>query len=153
MRRTLTTALIAVGAWLALAGPAQADTFIVTGTGDATARAGVHADPARAASVPDAPERSERGVRRRRPHAIGLPTGTIQLTEGQLIVDTDMTIAGNGARATTVDAGQNSRVFMIAGGASVSMANFTIANGNVNNEDGGNFLVTSNSGVLLRGCG
>ena len=67
------------------------------------------------------------------PHAIGLPTGTIQLTAGQLILDTDLTIAGNGARATTVDAGQDSRVFMIAGGASVSMANFTVANGNVNN--------------------
>ena len=77
------------------------------------------------------------------PHAIGLPTGTIQLTAGQLILDTDLTIAGNGARATTVDAGQNSRVFMIAGGASVSMANFTVANGNVNNDDGGNFLVSA----------
>ncbi len=150
MRRTLTTGLIAVGLSLLFAGPAAADTFIVVGTGDATPapectqiQPGLHQCPTFRSAV-NATSGGDG-------HAIGLPTGTIQLTEGQLIVDTDVTIAGNGARATTVDAGQNSRVFMIAGGASVSMANFTIANGNVNTDEGGNLLVTSNSGLLLQG--
>ncbi len=150
MRRTLTTGLIAVGAGLALAAPAAADTFLVTGTGDATPapvctqiQPGLHQCPTLRSAV-NATAGGDG-------HAIGLPTGTIQLTEGQLIVDTDVTIAGNGARATTVDAGHDSRVFMIAGGASVSMANFTVANGNVNTDHGGNFHVSSNSGLLLQG--
>jgi hypothetical protein len=150
MRRTLTTGLIAVGAGFALAAPAAADTFLVTGTGDATPapvctqiQPGLHHCPTFRSAV-NATSGGDG-------HAIGLPTGTIELTEGQLIIDTDVTIAGNGARATTVDAGHDSRVFMIAGAASVSMANFTVANGNVNTDDGGNFLVTSNSGLLLQG--
>jgi hypothetical protein len=152
MRRTLTTALLTMSACLAIAGQARSDTWIVTGTGDSASAPGcteiqptMHQCPMFRSAVNEVSEAGGDG------HVIGLPTGTLELTQGQLIVDTDVTIAGNGARATTVDAGLRSRVFMIASGASVSMTNFTVANGNVNTGDGGNVLVSAGGGLLLQG--
>ena len=55
-------------------------------------------------------------------------SGTIALTNGQLMVNNSVTIKADTA-VVTVDGQQASRVFYIASGKSVTISNLTIANG------------------------
>ena len=56
-------------------------------------------------------------------------SGAIALDYGQLVVASDVTIAGPGPSQLAVDAQQNSRVFMILPGATVTISGLAITNG------------------------
>jgi len=56
-------------------------------------------------------------------------TGSIVLTNGELVVDTSITISGPGADNLAVDGNASSRVFHIASGKTVSITDLTITNG------------------------
>ena len=150
MRRTLTTAMLTVAACLAIAGPARADSWIVTGTGDAPSAPActeiqptVHQCPMFRSAVNEV---SEAGGGT---HSIGLPIGTIVLNSGALTLDTDMVIAGNGARSTTVVADEGAQTFDVRSNADVSMSSFTVAGGDAAPDDGGNFTVSADSSLTL----
>ncbi len=66
-------------------------------------------------------------------------TGTITLTNGQLTIDKNLTIAGPGASQLAVNGNAASRVFYIKRGNTVTIAGLTITNGSVsgNDVDGG----------------
>ena len=81
--------------------------------------------------------------------SIGLPIGTIQLTAGPLTLDTDVVIAGNGPRSTTVVADEGARTFDVRSNADVSMSSFTVAGGDAAPDDGGNFTVSADSSLTL----
>ena len=115
MRRTLTTALIAFGAF---AGPAQADVYTVTGLGDAPSappctliQPTVHECSMLRSAV------NEIGEAPAGQQVIDLPSGTITLTAGQLLLNKPVTISGDGARSSTVAVaeGLSSRAFQIVG--------------------------------------
>ena len=55
--------------------------------------------------------------------------GTITLTSGQLLVDSNVTIDGGSADAIVLNGGGGSRIFSIAPNANVTIKNFTITNG------------------------
>jgi hypothetical protein len=63
-------------------------------------------------------------------------TGTIFLTSGQLVVDTSITISGPGANMLAVDGSNNSRVFRINSGNTVTISGLTITNGNAGDGSG-----------------
>ncbi len=77
--------------------------------------------------------------------------GTITLTGGELLIAKNLTITGSAGAPQTVSGGNQSRVFEIADGVHVTIANLTIVNGqapsNTNGPggDGGGVL---NGGVL-----
>jgi hypothetical protein len=60
--------------------------------------------------------------------AAGL-TGAISLSSGQLSITDDLSVAGPGAGQLAVSGGNQSRVFSISGGATVTIAGLTIRNG------------------------
>jgi CSLREA domain-containing protein len=62
--------------------------------------------------------------------------GVINLSLGELIITSPVTIRGNGRSQTIIDAGGNSRVFLIED-ASVSLEAMTIQNGNAASWSGG----------------
>ena len=62
---------------------------------------------------------------------------TITLTSGPLTLTQAATIAGPGANLLTVSGGGSSRVFVIAGGTTVTLSGLTISDGNAGGNDGG----------------
>ena len=54
---------------------------------------------------------------------------TIELTSGQLEIDSDVEIDGLGMDSLTIDAGGNSRVFLIDGGVTAAIRDLTITGG------------------------
>jgi hypothetical protein len=75
---------------------------------------------------------------------------TITLTSGPLTLTQATIIAGPGANLLTVSGGSISRVFVIAGGATVTLSGLTISDGNAGGNDGGGILC---SGTLtLTAC-
>jgi len=106
-------------------------------------------------------------------------TGTINLTQGELLINKNLTIAGPGANLLTVDAsgndptpttnnGDGSRVFLINDGQSqvrkvVAISGITITGGDVNDDGGGisthetlsitNSVVSDNNARLSSGGG
>ena len=56
-------------------------------------------------------------------------TGTIGLTNGELLVDKSITISGPGADTLAVDGNAKSRVFHIGAGETVTISSLTITNG------------------------
>ncbi|MFK8105421.1 MAG: hypothetical protein AB8G15_23110 [Saprospiraceae bacterium] len=66
--------------------------------------------------------------------------GVITLTQGQIQIDKDLNIAGNGETQTVIDGNSSSRIFKILGGNIVTMSDLSIRNGRVdtqNPSDGG----------------
>ena len=70
-------------------------------------------------------------------------TGTITLTNGELVIDKDLTIRGPGATNLTVSGNNASRVFRVASGT-VNISRLTVANGSTSGNAGG----IKNSGTL-----
>ena len=150
MRRTLTIAMLTVAACLAIAGPAHADSWIVTGTGDSEfppecteIQPTILQCPMLRSAVNEVSETGGGA------QSIGLPIGTIQLEAGPLTLDTDVVIAGNGPRSTTVVADEGARTFDVRSNADVSMSSFTVAGGDAAPDDGGNFTVSADSSLTL----
>src|SRR5438874_10074153 len=56
-------------------------------------------------------------------------TGTIGLTSGELLVNQDTTISGPGSENLAVNGNDNSRVFHIGSGRTVTISGLTITNG------------------------
>jgi CSLREA domain-containing protein len=75
-------------------------------------------------------------------------SGTIALTLGELLVDHDVNINGQGANLLAVDGGNDSRVFEIATGRTVSISGLTVTNGN-NGGNGGGILNGTGSTLTL----
>src|SRR5438046_3899597 len=77
-------------------------------------------------------------------------SGVINLTSGELLVGTSVTINGAGADVLAVDGNAGGRVFFIALGETVTISGFTIRNGHagnagggIDNEDGSTVTVTN----------
>jgi len=73
-------------------------------------------------------------------------TGTIKLAESQIDITDSLTVTGPGAPLLTIDANAASRIFSIAPGAQVTLANLTLTNGRVGEQQNGGAL--SNEGTL-----
>ena len=91
-------------------------------------------------------------------------TGTIGLTTGELLVTKSITISGPGAENLAVNGNNQSRVFHIASGQTVTISGLTITNGHATDSGGGiyndhavltlnNCVVAGNSAVLNIGAG
>ncbi|MEZ5942415.1 MAG: VCBS repeat-containing protein [Planctomycetaceae bacterium] len=76
-----------------------------------------------------------------------LPTGTINLTQGQLVIDSNLKISGPGADQLTIDAQGNSRIFEVNGGIDVEIVGMTLTGGS--SIEGGAIRNTGN--LTLRG--
>jgi len=72
-------------------------------------------------------------------------TGTIILTNGELAINKNLTIAGPGADSLTISGNDSYRVFNIASSKAVTITGITIRDGNVSDDTGGGVL---NAGTL-----
>jgi hypothetical protein len=80
-------------------------------------------------------------------------TGTIGLTNGELLVDKSVTISGPGADNLAVDGNANSRVFYITAGRTVTLSGLAITNGNVAViMDNGGGIYNDHAMLMLDGC-
>ena len=78
--------------------------------------------------------------------------GAINLTSGQMAITQDLTITGNGQEQSIIDAGQNSRHFLVAGsGVDLTLAGLTLRNGRTTGDadDGGSIRFNGFSGATL----
>ncbi|MDA0164686.1 hypothetical protein OM076_30745 [Solirubrobacter ginsenosidimutans] len=132
-----------IAALLVAAAPAAADTFTVTGTGDDTGSCAsgqcttIRAALTAAAQAAGADE-------------VDLAAGTYQLTQGPLLLTSDITLRGDSARTTTLYAAPVSRVIQINGG-SASISNLTVAGGVATDAAGyfGGNIVAASATVTL----
>src|SRR5258705_7644649 len=76
---------------------------------------------------------------------------TIMLTNGELIVTTNVAINGPGANMLAVDANHASRLFYIAAGKDVTISGLTISNGKVISDYGGG-IYNDNATLTLSSC-
>src|SRR4051812_48216020 len=76
---------------------------------------------------------------------ISIGAGTYPLTLGALTLSQDTSIAGAGARLTTIQVSGGSQGFIISSGVTADLSLMTIQGGNANSGSGGNI---SNSGTL-----
>src|SRR5947208_11910976 len=77
-------------------------------------------------------------------------TGTIGLTSGELLVDKSITVSGPGAENLAVNGNNQSRVFHIASGQTVTISGMTITNGHVSDSCGG--IYNDHAVLTLNGC-
>src|SRR5437016_1716591 len=86
--------------------------------------------------------------------AASLAGGTITLTNGQLTITRDVTIAGLGASQLTISGNAASRIFDISGSATVSIAGLTLTHG-LATDNGGAISLSDfggNAHLNLSGC-
>jgi len=137
--------LLAVAVVVAVPSPAAAETFNVTGTADVTGTCEGSSCPSIRAALATA---------QRSPGAdtILIPAGDYQLTQGELTVDTSVTIRGAGARLTTIigDAQLLARVFDV-GAVTATFTRLTMRGGTAgsHNEFWGGNLRNNGGNVLL----
>ena len=133
--------LVTVVALFALTPAALANTYRVTGTGDdigATCFADVC--PTLRAAV-------EAAASPGGPHTISLPAGTYQLTQRQLLLNSDVTIAGAGARTTAIRGNPEAfRVVEVTTGRTVAINGVTLRDGRATDENTPTFFA---GGVVL----
>ena len=77
-------------------------------------------------------------------------TGTIGLTSGELLVARSITIAGPGAENLAVNGNNQSRVFHIASGQTVTISGLTITNGHASDSGGG--IYNDHAVLILDDC-
>lgn len=130
-------------AMLAGAAPATADTFVVDTTQDL---AGTTCPPG-ACSIRRAVVAAEQTSG---PDLIQVPAGSYALSQGPLVITQEMTIAGAGARATTIVATPGARVFDVAS-TTATMSHLTMSGGTADASNGyhGGDLRAQSSTVLL----
>src|SRR5947209_7471791 len=127
-RVLLLTALLALG----LAASAQADTYSVTDTTDSPASGtGSTCTTAGPCTLRQAVTAANDTAGA---DTINVAPGTYKLDNGDLFINTDVTIAGHEATDTIIDAQNKSRVFDLGGsgggpGSTVSISNLTMQNG------------------------
>jgi hypothetical protein len=73
---------------------------------------------------------------------------TITLTSGELSIARSLDIEGPGANQLTISGGGTSRVFEIGHGATVTLANLTVANGKVSGVQGGGGILNDAGATL-----
>ncbi|WP_028062904.1 Ig-like domain-containing protein [Solirubrobacter soli] len=138
----LRAALIAGFAALALAAPAQADTWTVTnGSSDATTSCNATAHTCVSLRAAIAASESTKDVA----DVINVPAGTININN-DLAAFSDMTINGVSARTNIVDGGAKYRGLRVGAGATVNLNHFSIRNG-----AGGGGGFAQGGGVLNQG--
>src|SRR5215207_2605402 len=76
--------------------------------------------------------------------------GTIELTNGEIVIAKDLTIRGSGADKLFVSGGGRSRVFQVHSGATVTMSGLTVERGVVSGNGGG--IACFNATVSLNAC-
>ena len=76
--------------------------------------------------------------------------GTIGLTTGELPVTRSITISGPGAQNLTINGNNQSRVFHIASGQTVTISGLTIANGHASDYGGG--IYNDHAVLVLNNC-
>ena len=133
-------ALIAGVAALALAAPAQADTWTVTdGSSDATTPAcNATAHTCLSLRLAIAASEATKDV----PDVINVPAGTININN-DLVIQSDITVNGVSARTNIIDGGAKYRGFRIAASGDAKVNHFTIRNaaaGQAGSTDGGGVL-------------
>ena len=79
-------------------------------------------------------------------------TGTIGLTSGELLVDKSVTISGPGTASLAVDGNENSRVFHVSSGKTVSISGLTITNGHVVGPDYGGGILNDHAVLTMDSC-
>ena len=77
-------------------------------------------------------------------------TGTIGLTNGELLVAKNITISGPGAENLAVNGNAKSTVFHIAPGETVTISGLTITNGNASESEGG--IYNDHAVLILNDC-
>ncbi|MDA0181836.1 right-handed parallel beta-helix repeat-containing protein [Solirubrobacter phytolaccae] len=133
----LRVAMLAVAASLAVAGPAAADTYTVTGSADNSIPAGCA--PAGAGAWTCTMLRAAVNAANASTTVddeILITSPTVNLPVGQIDITDNATIAGLGARQTTIDAtGAGAPAFRITGNSTVTLANMTVRRGTNANVD------------------
>lgn len=151
--RALLAGMAAVLCYLALAASAHAATYKVTTTADSNDGSCT----ATVCSLRDAIGAANSGSDS--DNTINLPAGDYQLTLGQQLEVSPgagaLTITGDSARHTTIDAQGNSRVFSVDQGADLALANLTVTGGEATDNLGGGGIYTDGSltltGVMVTG--
>src|SRR5215204_616926 len=101
---------------LALAAPAQADTWDVTGTGDGgTCNTAVHTCPSLRAALAASEATKET------PDTINVPAGVININN-DLVIQSDITVIGASARTTIIDGGAKYRGFYVSSTGSAKIS-------------------------------
>jgi hypothetical protein len=77
-------------------------------------------------------------------------TGTIGLTSGELLVTRSIIISGPGTENLAVNGNNQSRVFHIASGQTVTISGLTISNGHVSDSGGG--IYNDHAVLILNDC-
>jgi N-acetylneuraminic acid mutarotase len=77
-------------------------------------------------------------------------TGTIGLTSGELLVAKNITISGPGAENLAIDANDQSRVFHIASGQTVTISGLTVTHGHASDSGGG--IYNDHAVLTLNNC-
>jgi hypothetical protein len=119
-----TRTLLTVIAGLAIAPTAQAATFRVTGAGDAETAScsGTDCSSIRAAVAAAALSAG--------PDTVLVPPGDYQLAQGQLVLGSDVTLTGGGARVTTIRGNPSTfRVLEVSAGVTAAVAGVTLRDG------------------------
>jgi hypothetical protein len=109
---------------LAMASPARADTWQVTGTGDAST--GCNPDTHNCPSLRAAIAASE--ATKEEPDVINVPPGEIDINN-DLVIQSDITVNGANARTTIIDGNFKYRGFRITSTGSAKINHLTIRNG------------------------
>jgi hypothetical protein len=136
----LATTIVAL---LVAASPAAAETFVVNTTDDLTGTCPTPTTCSIRQAIVSSGVNSE-------PDTIRIPEGQYELSQGPLQVTSQVTIIGDSANATRIDAAPGSRVFQIAG-TSASISHLTMANGVATDQTGffgGNLQAASSTVVL-----
>ena len=147
IRRPVTAVFVALAACLADVSPAHAAQFLVTGGGDAAtppqcvSEGGFFTCTTLRAAVLEANAIVEQ-------HGISLQASAVTLSAGPLPLSSDIVITGAGARQTSVSGAGTQRVFDVAGGANVVLANMTIRDG-FSSGTGGNIFVAPNATLSM----
>ncbi len=147
IRRPVTAVFVALAACLADVSTAHAAQFLVTGGGDAAtppqcvSEGGFFTCTTLRAAVLEANAIVEQ-------HGISLQASAVTLSAGPLPLSSDLVITGAGARQTSVSGAGTQRVFDVAGGANVVLANMTIRDG-FSSGTGGNIFVAPNATLSM----
>jgi hypothetical protein len=82
----------------------------------------------------------------------GHVTTPVTLTSGELLIDKDLTITGPGANLLTISGNNNSRIFEIRPGKTVSISDLTIANGRVPSGNSSGAIYNNHATLTLANC-